>query len=555
MKKIFKKRYKYERFQSYIIVCIFLVILIGLARYFSSDDLRLQYGDVYSLNDGWTIEDGMVIREDINLSQELDVPVGQIIEISKVLPEDFSDSKTLRLRSSMQKVTVFLDEELIYDNTDRKSDQVLYNTEASTWILIDLPKNSDGRLLRILISSGVSVMSGRINGVFYGHRGDLIANLLAHQLVSVCIVLLSFSVGIFAFFASLFFTSHKVQYVNHLCIFSFAIGVWLISEIDIMQLITGNSYIVGAISYVMLPVATIAFIHFINDMVIKQYCKLLKGISIFFYLYLIISMVAQLIFNIHYIISLKVFNVALLLTVVLIVGLLIYETFVHHDGTARKYLVFISLLVVTTVIETIMFLIGDFTNISALSNIGIGLFLLLITFDSAKYLNNIILQEGEAKYLKEIVYKDVLTQGLNRTAFEKDIDELMTAKDKKPFRLIMFDINNLKIINDNYGHEVGDHALRDFYQGLQQVYGGDGRCYRIGGDEFIVILFDISEEVHVKYVEWLKEYMKDIELSKSYLFQTAYGSDVYNYESSFGVFKHEVDLKMYQEKFRMKGLS
>jgi diguanylate cyclase (GGDEF)-like protein len=266
-------------------------------------------------------------------------------------------------------------------------------------------------------------------------------------------------------------------------------------------------------------------------------------------------MVAQLIFNIHYIISLKVFNVALLLTVVLIVGLLIYETFVHHDGTARKYLVFISLLVVTTVIETIMFLIGDFTNISALSNIGIGLFLLLITFDSAKYLNNIILQEGEAKYLKEIVYKDVLTQGLNRTAFEKDIDELMTAKDKKPFRLIMFDINNLKIINDNYGHEVGDHALRDFYQGLQQVYGGDGRCYRIGGDEFIVILFDISEEVHVKYVEWLKEYMKDIELSKSYLFQTAYGSDVYNYESSFGVFKHEVDLKMYQEKFRMKGLS
>ena len=56
------------------------------------------------------------------------------------------------------------------------------------------------------------------------------------------------------------------------------------------------------------------------------------------------------------------------------------------------------------------------------------------------------------------------------------------------------DLNNLKIINDRYGHEEGDFSIRLVGQFLQDSIGKRGVCGRIGGDEFCVLLKDEESE-------------------------------------------------------------
>lgn len=78
---------------------------------------------------------------------------------------------------------------------------------------------------------------------------------------------------------------------------------------------------------------------------------------------------------------------------------------------------------------------------------------------------------------------DSLTTLLNRRAFD---NRLMSVNYSTA--IIVIDANNFKSINDNYGHQSGDKALVKISEVIFTVYGKVGFCYRIGGDEFCVIL-------------------------------------------------------------------
>lgn len=321
-----------------------------------------------------------------------------------------------------------------------------------------------------------------------------------------------------------------------------------------MQLFVSNSYIVGTISYLTLPLAGIMFILFMKEAVLEAYSGLLTAFALLMGAYLSISILLQLFMGVDYIEIWFVFILMIMVVVMIIMGLLIYESF-KGTPSAAKYIAFISVLVLTTVAETLMFLTGHFMEVSSLSNIGIAIFLLFLIMDTLLHMNKLVQKEGESKYLLEIAYKDALTGSLNRAAFEKDIDHLLSNEKKQAFRLTIFDLNNLKKINDQHGHETGDQALKDFYTGLTIAYAADANCYRIGGDEFMVIQRNITTDCHQYSVKNLLDYMAVQESLKGYDFRTAYGSDVYRYDMNFGEFKHRVDRLMYEQKFRTKEKS
>lgn len=79
--------------------------------------------------------------------------------------------------------------------------------------------------------------------------------------------------------------------------------------------------------------------------------------------------------------------------------------------------------------------------------------------------------------------KDSLTSVLTRAVYESALENL----DYETFILII-DLNDFKQINDNYGHQVGDIILQEAGKVLKNTYKKIGYCYRIGGDEFAVIL-------------------------------------------------------------------
>lgn len=88
-------------------------------------------------------------------------------------------------------------------------------------------------------------------------------------------------------------------------------------------------------------------------------------------------------------------------------------------------------------------------------------------------------------YCSVVQQTDALTRLLNRYSFEG----LLTAlKDKVV--LLLIDVDDFKTVNDTYGHDAGDECLRSVGQAIYGTFDAHGQCYRIGGDEFCVVLVD-----------------------------------------------------------------
>ena len=89
------------------------------------------------------------------------------------------------------------------------------------------------------------------------------------------------------------------------------------------------------------------------------------------------------------------------------------------------------------------------------------------------------------------IYYDEATGCVNRNAFENDIEDL-SDKMRSSSRTIciMADVNGLKRTNDTYGHLCGDELIRETAQILMKYFNDMGAVYRIGGDEFIIIVYD-----------------------------------------------------------------
>jgi diguanylate cyclase (GGDEF)-like protein len=94
----------------------------------------------------------------------------------------------------------------------------------------------------------------------------------------------------------------------------------------------------------------------------------------------------------------------------------------------------------------------------------------------------------EAQRLAEENARQALTDSLtglpNRRAFFQQLEALASADGRAPFALAIFDLDRFKPINDSYGHNAGDHVLRETGQRLAGFAGAEVAVARLGGDEF-----------------------------------------------------------------------
>lgn len=94
--------------------------------------------------------------------------------------------------------------------------------------------------------------------------------------------------------------------------------------------------------------------------------------------------------------------------------------------------------------------------------------------------------QANAKELEVMSYRDALTNLYNPRSYQEHMEEL--SKKKLPYGLIYIDLNDFKQVNDNYGHETGDALLNIVAKRLQNSIREKDRAFRIGGDEFVVVI-------------------------------------------------------------------
>ncbi|GGA80061.1 hypothetical protein GCM10008025_24340 [Ornithinibacillus halotolerans] len=114
-------------------------------------------------------------------------------------------------------------------------------------------------------------------------------------------------------------------------------------------------------------------------------------------------------------------------------------------------------------------------------------------------IRQIIIIKQNRSLLEELwhsAYHDKLTGLTNRTSFLRDIKDLIkfSKQKKKKFAIFLFDFDRFKNINDTLGHNVGNQVLRECAVQLKKSISEVDRVYRLGGDEFTIILQDKSKE-------------------------------------------------------------
>ncbi|MBE5916468.1 MAG: GGDEF domain-containing protein [Pseudobutyrivibrio ruminis] len=126
-------------------------------------------------------------------------------------------------------------------------------------------------------------------------------------------------------------------------------------------------------------------------------------------------------------------------------------------------------------------------------------------FLTAEVANHAFMEKLE--YLSNV---DMLTGVFNRNCMNVNVDELSLklSIEPKPFSVAFFDLNGLKTINDNGGHNSGDQLLKDAANVLKEVF-PDDKIYRAGGDEFVVISVGDTEDEFLEKLAMVRDKAND----------------------------------------------
>ncbi|MFZ5470882.1 MAG: diguanylate cyclase [Myxococcota bacterium] len=116
------------------------------------------------------------------------------------------------------------------------------------------------------------------------------------------------------------------------------------------------------------------------------------------------------------------------------------------------------------------------------------------------------LDEEAQRALYDSAVRDGLTGAFNRKYFLETLVKEFAFADRHelPLSLLMFDLDHFKLINDRFGHAAGDHALISLVQETQQAIRTEDVFARVGGEEFGLVLREVTEDVAVAVAERLR---------------------------------------------------
>jgi diguanylate cyclase (GGDEF)-like protein len=505
----------YRPYIALISIIIFFLIIFFVNRF----DDKISVDNPNGFNNGWSYE-----ALTIDLPHDLNIEPGQTYTIEKVLTTDFHEPQFLLIRSSLSNIKVYLEGTLIYEKTYGDS---LSNPYASMWHLVQLPRHIDGQTISISFNSPYTAMSGQINEIFYGSEAMHHTYLKSTYGFRLLIGVISFFVGILIMLSDFIFTRKHDRGYAQLGLFVVFLSLWMIAESRMLQFYTGSTLLIGSLAYLSLPLFPIPLSTYIMENVAVKYKKIFIYIKYFFLAQFFFVITMYLTNTLDFFESVIITQVEILITIILVGTLLVIEYKKENNQKALSFIKIFGFLTIFVVLEFINFLLNAFQNTSIFLSVGFVVILLGVLFNYVKYLIQRLKLSYESEIYAKLAYMDHVTQGKNRLAFERDLDLLFKDPERKSqLRLVAFDLDDLKGINDAYGHVEGDRAIKKAFEMITDVFATQGTCYRIGGDEFACLFENNDETLYQELTTKLNEMIKQFENETPYHFGLSFGSSL-----------------------------
>ena len=544
----------------YLIVTFVVVVITVLFSSFSYDAK-----DYVDLNEGWYVEIEDQVYENVSLGDFTFKPVnrGEKIVLSyEIMPEDLVDNPMLEFYSCHSTVDVYLGGKVVY-----RYGQSLYAQNKLLgygYHYVGIGDDFNGGTVEITLyaSEDAAYTSVKIPRICNGEqvlRDFLISNRVPFA-VNVFLVIL----GLILVFLSIFFSFYNKQFLKLFCIggFSTCIGLWSICNYDLIAVFTYNMRAKPFLEYGTLYLAPFfVVLYFLKDTFFTRskittwiYRVLLFGQAGF----AVVAFVLQAFNLVHFPQVLFIEHIIIYCFAAAFVSIVIYD--LVHKRMQNKVLVMgMTVMVVIAFIDVVWFNIRRYflatgsTNYAG--NICTGALLLVFAqvIEFFIEISDMLQQSAEAKLLEQIAYVDSLTGIANRRQCEVVWDEL----DKKTpnYGIFSFDLNDLKNTNDTKGHIAGDELLKTFAEVLSVTFSQVGTVGRIGGDEFVVIIPDLTEVDVDALINQYESEMEKVNKEKPELsLKAAYGFCSYEqcHECDSRKIYKIADERMYEKKSSMK---
>jgi len=143
---------------------------------------------------------------------------------------------------------------------------------------------------------------------------------------------------------------------------------------------------------------------------------------------------------------------------------------------------------------------------------------------------------------------DAVTGLYNRNYWEQIISGATFQPRTQNFSLILIDVDNLKEINDTYGHIAGDKVIEIVGQAIKKCIRKEDAGLRYGGDEFIILLFNQDKKAAYRVIERIRREINKLAAGQGMNIQISAGAAYYDCLQNMGDIIKMADRDLYKEK-------
>ena len=544
-----------EKLYFALIGLMFLCCLVFYIMGSSNKGVQFMYneGDVRNLNSNWSLYNEKINKwEKVSVPGKYDIQPGKTMSIRKIIT-DISDDDIVCFRTDHTSVRAYVDGEVIY-SFGWDEEIPMGKTPGSIWHRIKLKEEYEGKRLTIELNSPYGKYSGMIREIVLGKSGDVYLYVLKD---SIPLFLLSFVPFILGLVMIIVFIigvkDFRMKELLYLGLYLIINAIWGFTESRFMQFAVSNAFSLQMLNFVVFSMAPLGAV-----IALKSINLIRKHFTLVFSIVFgcVIAVVGLQVFGLFdFFETLFIVHISILLGS----GIIFFDNYKDYKATNNddfKYIfVAFTVLFISAVLDMVEFYTFDTLGNGFFFRIGSLVFTLILGMWAVNQGLTIHKEGVEREAYMKMAYTDNLTGLLNRRAFDNDLRDV--ELDKIKAFVVVIDLNNLKTINDKYGHQNGDAAIKfitDKIKIFKKAYGE--KCYRTGGDEFCVICKKLTVNEIISICDEINNQLKDAKVVEGVTLSMAYGYKMFDPEryDTIEQIVSQADEMMYENKQKMKAV-
>lgn len=452
-----------------------------------------------SLDDSWEITINDEVYQNVSLDDFGFQPVnkGDKIIMRKNLPDDWGIVEgVLRLHIKQTAVSMYLDNEMVYEYG---YDRIAKNKSVGNGLqFINFPKEYQGKKLTISLTVSEDKAFTKFDSIRIYEWENVYRVLMTENRIPMLfgcfLIIFGLAMGMTTAFAVVF----SLKYVRLLCVsvFSICIGLWTLCYYSVINLFAIPLYSISLMEYVTLYLCPIPLTVYMYEDVKNLKNKVLKRIYWILLAVQILTITVTVALHtadiVHFAATLKYMQVLIVISLLYFFAVVMLNLSKYSPLESRLFLIGMLIIGICIANDLITYWTDRYSGrsvstIRGLSCMGVIIFIFILIVSFYINLTKKLMQETERNSLIKSAYTDELTQLHNRRYCMEYMNKIKEEQNDS-FTVICFDLNNLKKMNDTYGHAKGDILIKSAAEVIAESFEKEGIVARMGGDEFIAVL-------------------------------------------------------------------